>query len=154
MLHLWQADTPSNGWFRIVSICRQTPPCITVWEAQRNKVSVSPGTNLLHMCRRQDGCAAGGAPAPSTTENNPRKRCALVWGREALPLGNRNFTWELSAASRDNSSLFSVNIISQILTVENKWRGDNVCLLMTYQHWLGNCLSFIKSPFVLLFFFN
>ena len=39
MLHL-------KGWCTTLSRCRQTPPCITVWETQRNKVNVIPYTSL------------------------------------------------------------------------------------------------------------
>ena len=45
MLHL-------KGWFRTLSMPRQTPPCMTLWETQRNKVTVSSDT---HPCAKTKG---------------------------------------------------------------------------------------------------
>ena len=71
-------------------------------------------------CGRPEGLGFRACPGPT---NHREKNQGQVWawvGRKGLPLGSRDFLSELSSASRDNSSFLTVNLISQILTADNK----------------------------------
>ena len=93
-------------------------------------------------CRRQKGWASGGTQVPQTTDKIPRSRCGP--GQEGF--GIRGFLSELSAASRDTSSFFTANLISQIFRVDNKRGCSPVHLKETHQQGLRTSLS--PNPFV------